>query len=364
MAVQEVRTAAVVGTGYMGGGIAQSLALAGIDVALADADPELTAGNLARLLREGAVFEGNGLFPPGSTEVLRQRLRAAGSVEEAVADADFVEEAVPEVPDLKVEVLARVEAAARPDAIIGSNTSTIPVAVLARALADPSRFLTVHFSNPAPFIPGVELVAGEATDPAVVAAVQALLVRLGRRSAQVADVPGFVLNRLQFVLLKEAMAVVEEGIATPADVDTVVSTTFGFRLPFFGPFGIADMAGLDTYVRGFGILADGLGERFTAPRLLTDVVDSGRHGTKNGGGFYDLGPDQLQALIDYRDRAYVAMARLLAELGPSPLQGAGLTAMPSSPVPSSPVPGRPASGPPAPGSSTSGPPADPDPSGA
>ncbi len=325
MVVQRIDRVAVVGTGYMGGGIAQSFALAGLDVRLADADAELTAASLARLLREGAVFEGAGLFPPGSTGVLRERLHASESIETAVADADFVEEAVPEVPDLKIEVLRRVEAAARPDAIIGSNTSTIPVARLASAFTDPSRFMTVHFSNPAPFIPGVELVAGAATDPAVVAVVEALLVRLGRRSAQVADVPGFVLNRLQFVLLKEAMAVVEEGIATPRDVDTVVSTTFGFRLPFFGPFGIADMAGLDTYVRGFGILAEGLGERFTAPKLLTDVVDSGRHGTKTGGGFYDLGADQLQALIAYRDRAYVAMAALLDELGPSPLQDAALS---------------------------------------
>ncbi len=320
MAVPEVRSAAVVGTGYMGGGIAQSLALAGVEVRLADADAALTERSLARLLAEGSVFEGAGLFPAGSTEVLRERLHAAASIEDAVEGADFVEEAVPEIPDVKLEVLARIEAAARPDTIVGSNTSTIPVKVLAQAFTDPSRFMTVHFSNPAPFIPGVELVAGEATDPAVVEAVQALVERMGRRSAQVADVPGFVLNRLQFVLLKEAMAVVEEGIATPADVDTVVSTTFGFRLPFFGPFGIADMAGLDTYVRGFGVLREGLGERFTAPRLLTDMVDSGRHGTKNGGGFYDLGPDQLDALIAYRDRAYVLMARLLAELGPSPLQ--------------------------------------------
>ena len=317
--VTEVATAAVVGSGYMGGGIAQSLALAGIDVALADADAATAARSLERLLAEGAVFEGAGLFPPGSAEVLRERLGAAASIEEAVAGADFVEEAVPEAPALKLEVLARVEAAARPEAIVGSNTSTIPVARLATAFADPSRFLTVHFSNPAPFIPGVELVAGEATTPEVVATVQALLERLGRRSASVADVPGFVLNRLQYVLLKEAISVVEQGVASAKDVDTIVSTTFGFRLPFFGPFAIADMAGLDTYVGGFGVLEEGLGERFSAPRLLTDTVGAGRLGTKSGGGFYDLGADQLADLIAYRDRAYVAMAGLLDELGPSPL---------------------------------------------
>lgn len=326
MVVQEVRSAAVVGTGYMGGGIAQSLALAGVDVQLADADAATTRRALARLLTEGAVFEGAGLFPAGAAEVLRERLHAAGSLEEAVADADFVEEAVPEVPEVKLGVLRRVDAAARPDAVVGSNTSTIPVRVLAAAFTDPSRFMTVHFSNPAPFIPGVELVTGEATDPAVLAVVEALLVRMGRRSARVADVPGFVLNRLQYVLLLEAVALVEEGVATPQDVDTIVSTTFGFRLPFFGPFGIADMAGLDTYVGGLGVLAQSLGERFAAPALLTDAVGSGRLGTKSGGGFYDLGPDQLEALIAYRDRAYVLMARLLAELGPSPLQAAALHA--------------------------------------
>ncbi len=317
--VTEVSTAAVVGSGYMGGGIAQSLALAGVDVALADADAATAAKSLERLLREGAVFEGAGLFPPGSADVLRERLRAAGSIEEAVAGADLVEEAVPENPALKQEVLARVSAAARPEAIIGSNTSTIPVSVLATAVVDPARFLTVHFSNPAPFIPGVELVAGEATTPEVVAVVQALLERLGRRSASVADVPGFVLNRLQFVLLKEAITVVEEGIASAKDVDTIVSSTFGFRLPFFGPFAIADMAGLDTYVGSFGVLEEGLGERFSPPQMLTDTVASGRIGTKSGGGFYELGADQLAELIAYRDRAYVAMAKLLDELGPSPL---------------------------------------------
>ena len=336
---QQVTTAAVVGSGYMGGGIAQSLALAGVDVVLADADADTAARNLERLLREGAVFEGAGLFPPGSAQVLRERLRAAGSIEEAVAGVDFVEEAVPEAPDLKIEVLRRVDAAARPEAIIGSNTSTIPVARLATAIADPSRFLTVHFSNPAPFIPGVELVAGEATTPEVVAVVQALLERLGRRSASVADVPGFVLNRLQYVLLKEAISVVEQGVASARDVDTIVSSTFGFRLPFFGPFAIADMAGLDTYVGGFGVLQEGLGERFSPPALLTDTVAAGRIGTKSGGGFYDLGADQLAELIAYRDRAYVAMARLLDELGPSPLA----TAEPWRPGPSEADPGSRAS---------------------
>jgi len=328
VAVARIESAAVVGTGYMGGGIAQSLALAGVPVRLADADAETTRRNHERLLREARVFEGAGLYPAGAADAVAEHLHPCGSLEEAVSDVDLVEEAVPEVPDLKLDVLRQVDAAARADAVIGTNTSTIPVKVLSQAIGDQSRFLTIHFSNPAPFIPGVELVSGERTDPAVVEVVEELLARMGRRSAQVADVPGFVLNRLQFVLLKEALAVVEEGVATPQDVDTVVSSTFGFRLPFFGPFAIADMAGLDTYVRGFGVLREGFGERLAAPRLLTDLVDAGRHGTKNGGGFYDLGPEQLEELLAYRDRAYHRMQQLLDELGPSPIQQAGMARLP------------------------------------
>jgi 3-hydroxybutyryl-CoA dehydrogenase len=319
MAVTEITTVAQVGAGYMGGGIAQSLANAGFPVRIADVDPDATHRNHRRLLDEAAQFEEQGLFPAGSVERIRANLHAADSIEEAVADVDFVEEAVPEVPEIKREVLGRVEAAARPDTIIGTNTSTIPVHVLAQDLRDPARFLTVHWSNPAPFIPGVEIVAGERTDPAVVPVVERMLTRAGRRSARVADVPGFVLNRLQFVLLKEAMTIVEEGVADATAVDTIVSTTFGFRLPFFGPFAIADMAGLNVYVDSFKTMEAAFGERLAPPKALLDLVAAGHHGTKTGSGFLQLDPDRRDALIAYRNKAYKAMNDLLVELGPSPL---------------------------------------------
>ncbi|WP_432536764.1 3-hydroxyacyl-CoA dehydrogenase family protein [Kineococcus arenarius] len=315
----KITRVAQIGTGYMGGGIAQSLALAGNDVWLADADKESTQRNYERLIKESELFEGQGLFAPGSTDVLKEKFHPADSIEEAVADVHFVEEAVFEDPTVKKDVLSRVEKAVAPGTIVGTNTSTIPVKVLAEAFEDASLFLTVHFSNPAPFIPGVELVTGEATDPAVLPLIDELLTRAGRKGAQVKDVPGFVLNRLQYVLLKEAMTVVEEGVATPTDVDTIVSTTFGFRLPFFGPFAIADMAGLDVYAKGFKVLEDHFGERLSAPQNLLDLVAEGKYGTKTGSGFLELEPEKLAALIDYRNKAYQKMGELLAELGPSPL---------------------------------------------
>ena len=320
--LDRINTVAVVGAGYMGGGIAQSLALAGMQVTLADASAQATTSSLERLLREAEQFEQQGLFPAGGTETIRRNLRAAASIEEAVAGVDFIEEAVPEVPAIKHEVLRRICAAARPDAIIGTNTSTLPVHTLAPAVTHPERFLTVHFSNPAPFIPGVELVSGKATDPAIIPVIKDMLARAGRRSAEVADVPGFVLNRLQYVLLKEAMSIVEEGVATTADVDTLVSTTFGFRLPFFGPFAIADMAGLDVYANCFKTFEDAFGSRMATPELLKKLVGEGKFGTKSGEGFSGkFSPEQLARLIAYRNTAYARMGQLMDELGPPPLGG-------------------------------------------
>ena len=310
---------AVIGAGYMGGGIAQCLALAGMRVTLADQDPDATARSLERLIREAGEFEAQGLFPTGARATVTGNIHAARSIEEAVRDADFVEEAVFEKLDVKHAVLTRISSATRPDTIIGTNTSTLPVAVLAPAVTHPERFLTVHFSNPSPFIPGVELVRGKATDPRIIPVVKDLIARLGKRSAEVADRPGFVLNRLQYALFREAASVVEEGIATPEDVDTIVSTTFGFRLPFFGPFGIADMAGLDVYAMGMDIVGAALDARLGSPDLLRAMVADGKFGTKNGEGFRgSLDADQVRRVVEYRNKAYARMAQLLQELGPSP----------------------------------------------
>jgi 3-hydroxybutyryl-CoA dehydrogenase len=313
------RNIAVVGSGYMGGGIAQVLALAGARVALADVSADIAQSNYERLLKESDEFVAAGLFPAGATEKLKENLWAAKDIEEAVAYAEYIEEAVPEVLEIKHATLGRISAAARPDAIIGSNTSTISIAKLAEVVANPERFLGVHFSNPAPFIPGVEVIPHEGTSDATVQAARTIVAETGKETATVKDVTGFVLNRLQYALFHEAAQVVEEGIATAEDVDTLVRTTFGFRLPFFGPFAIADMAGLDVYAFCYKSLQTGFPERFATPQILQDKVDAGQLGTKTGSGFLDVPADRTAALVAYRNKAYVAMQKLIEELGPAPL---------------------------------------------
>ncbi len=310
---------AVVGAGYMGGGIAQTLALGGYDVKIADVDEERSRLALTRLLREAKEFEDQGLYAKGSAEKIAAHLEDGGTIDAAIADADFIEEAVFELPDVKKEVLGRISGAARADAIIGTNTSTIPVHILEPAVTHPERFLTVHFSNPAPFIPGVELVASTATTQDNIDSVKALLARCGRQGAQVADTPGMVLNRLQYALVKEACNVVEQGVATMEDVDTIVRTTFGFRLGFFGPFAIADQAGLDVYANCFKTFEASYGERLSTPKLFTDEVENGRLGIKNGKGLTgDFDDESKEALVAYRNKAYAKMQQLLGELGPAP----------------------------------------------
>ena len=317
--MHEINTVTVVGAGYMGGGIAQVLALNGFQVQIADVSVEATHEALERLEKEAREFEEQGLFDRGSAEKIMGNLKAGQSLDDAVSDVDFVMEAVFEDPEVKRQVLARICKSARSDTIIGTNTSTIPVKVLVEAVTNPERFLTVHFSNPAPFIPGVELVAGEATTQEVIDAVKDLLARAGRQGAQVADTPGMALNRLQYALLKEATLIVEQGVASVEDVDTIVRTTFGFRLGFFGPFAIADQAGLPVYAKGYGTLETEFGERMATPKLLTDAVADGREGTKNGKGLTgDFDDDTKAKVIAYRNKAYSRMGDLLAELGPAP----------------------------------------------
>jgi 3-hydroxybutyryl-CoA dehydrogenase len=321
--IDEIRTVAVVGSGYMGGGIAQSLAIAGFPVVIADATAELAEAARVRLADEADRFEASGIFGAGAGAAVRENLSAAPDIETAVAGVDFVQEAVSEVLAIKHDVLARIAAATPVGAIIGSNTSTIPVHELDPAVAHPERFLNVHWSNPAPFVPGIELIVGRHTDPAVIPVVKRMLTRAGRSGAEVADVPGFVLNRLQYVLLKEAASIVEERIASVHDVDTIVRTTFGFRLAFFGPFAIADMAGLDVYANGFRTFEDAFGSRLAAPQVILDQVAQGRFGVKTGGGITgDVDPVRLRALETYRARAYSALVQLRADLGPSPLEAA------------------------------------------
>jgi len=190
----------------------------------------------------------------------------------------------------------------------------IPVAELATGLQSPERFLRVHWFVPPLLVPCVEVIPAAATDERVVEKVVAALTQLGKKAVVVGDGPGFVANRIQFALFREAARIVEVALASPSQVDEVVRSSFGFRLPFFGPFTIADMAGLDVYADIFDTLERGLGAEFAAPAILSERVERGDFGVKTGRGFLALSQAQADDLVERRDRAYVELARLRQEI--------------------------------------------------
>jgi 3-hydroxybutyryl-CoA dehydrogenase len=304
-----MESVAVLGGGTMGGGIAGHFARAGLEVKLADASAEH-----AERAREALLARTRGHVEAGllsEEELARtETVVAAEDVEAAVGGVELIVEAVPEDPELKAEILRRASSAT--DGVIATNTSSLPIAGLAESVTRPERFLGVHWFNPPEWTPGIEVIRGPATSEDVVGRIIELLKRVGKQPAEVADRAGFVSNRLQMALLREALAIVAEGQTTRENLDTIVRSTFGFRLPFYGPFQIADMAGLDTYVGVYKTLERDVGPEFAPPEELTEHVEAGRLGTKVGEGFSTYSDEERDRLLLERDRRYAALARLLS----------------------------------------------------
>jgi len=307
--------AAVVGAGTMGLGVAEYFASAGVRVRMTDATPELTRRAKERVVERAQGHAEARLIPVDAVEKV-QEIEAIEDPAGAVDGAEFVFEAVPEDLGLKEEILGVCSAAADSDTIIASNTSSFPINTLAGFVERPERFLGTHWFNPPEWTPGIEVIPAERTDPAVVERVVEFLRDIGKRPAVVGDGPGFVANRIQNALFLEALRCVEDGLASPQEVDEVVRSCFGFRLPFFGPFQIADMAGLDVYQSVFETLEEGLGERFRPPDAVRGRVEEGRIGTKSGAGFLTYSGEERDRLLLERDRRYAALNELLENLPP------------------------------------------------
>lgn len=312
---------AVIGAGYMGGGIALVMAGSGYKVRLADASEAQARAAVERLHAQAADLEALGYVAPGVAQQVADNLSAAADIEAACDGATYVTEAVSEAADVKHGVLERISRAVADDAIIGSNTSAIPIGSLAQSVTRPERFLGVHWMNPAHLMPGVELIPTADTSEAVLDAAARLIRRAGKHPTVVADSPGFVANRLQFALFREAALMVEEGLASPEAVDEVVRNTFGYRLAFFGPFAVGDMAGLDVYAGAYTTLSAAYGPRFAAPQIVLDAVAEGRLGNKAGHGLLgSVSDEEKRRLEELRNRAFQGLGELRESLLPGPAQ--------------------------------------------
>jgi 3-hydroxybutyryl-CoA dehydrogenase len=297
---------AVLGAGLMGHGIAQIFAAAGHAVVLFDTSAEVLTSAPERIR---AIFK---LLD--QDESLASNVRLEPDFEAAVADAELVIEAAPEKLNLKQEIFGRLEKATRPDAILASNTSALPITEIARPVNTADRVVGTHFWNPPHLIPLVEVVQAERTSAATVAKTMALLKAAGKSPVHVKrDVPGFIGNRLQHALKREAIAIVADGICDAATLDTVVKDGFGARLGILGPLEQSDLIGLNITLDVHATLLKHL-NRDTEPHpYLVDKVRKGETGMKVGKGFMDWTPEQAAAVRERVNRLLVEAARARAK---------------------------------------------------
>jgi len=267
----------VVGAGQMGAGIAQVVAASGRRVSLHDAAPAAVERGLATMRKSlGKLAEKGG---PDPDEVL-------GRMEpvDDLVPADLMIEAVVEDAAVKEDVFRRADEALPPEAILASNTSSIPISTLAAATTRPDRVIGMHFFNPVPVLKLVEIVRGRETSDETAEAITELARELGKTPAVANDFPGFVSNRILMPFINEAVWALHDGVAEAEAIDTIAK--LGFAHPM-GPLALADLIGLDTCVAIMEVLRDGLGnERYAPCPLLTDLVNAGKLGRKSGEGFY------------------------------------------------------------------------------
>ena len=275
----------VVGAGTMGHGIAHVAAAAGYQVTLVDTSDDFVERGLSKVRAnlQGGVDRGK-LTEQARDETIA-RLEGSTDLEGAANDAALVIEAIPERFDLKSDLFARVEGAVRADAILATNTSSLSVTDLQEGLGRPQRMIGLHFFNPVHIMQLVEVVRGLSSDDAVVRAGVDFAKSLGREPIVVNDSPGFASSRLGIALGLEAMRMVEEGVASPADIDKAME--LGYRHPM-GPLRLTDLVGLDVRLDIARYLHDKLGaEHFRPPAILERLVGEGKLGRKSGQGFYD-----------------------------------------------------------------------------
>ncbi|WP_017600841.1 3-hydroxyacyl-CoA dehydrogenase family protein [Nocardiopsis lucentensis] len=275
-------TVAVIGGGTMGAGIVQQFLTRGADVVLVEATAEATEAGRGRVAAGLDKARQRGKIDAEPAAYL-ERLTTVTDTAAIPTDTGLVVEAVPERPDLKIAVLTAAEAAVGEETVLASNTSSLSVTDLAAALKRPGRFLGTHFFNPVPASKLVEIVTAPDTDAGVVASVRGWVGALGKTEIVVRDAPGFATSRLGVALGLEAIRMVEEGVASPADIDTAME--LGYRHPM-GPLRLTDLVGLDVRLAIAEHLARELGDRFTPPELLRRKVAEGRLGKKTGQGFH------------------------------------------------------------------------------
>jgi 3-hydroxybutyryl-CoA dehydrogenase len=284
-----IETVAVIGSGLMGRGIAYAAAVGGFRTILHDVSAEALARALAQVRRDLDEGVARGKVAADDARAARERLTTDPELKGAVGGADFVIEAVPEDAALKVRLFADMDATARAEVVLASNTSALSVTEIAAATARPERVVGMHFFNPVPKMKLVEIVRALETSEETIRTTAEVAHRMGKQTVIVKESPGFITSRVNAVIGNEAFRILEEGVASARDIDTALK--LGLNHPM-GPFELVDLVGLDTRLSVLEFLHRSLGHRYEPAPLLVQYVKEGRLGRKSGRGVYDYGEEK------------------------------------------------------------------------
>ena len=281
--MRDIHTVGVIGAGTMGNGIAQVFAQAGFEVRLVDAVAPALERARGTIEKSLGKFVEKGKLSAADRDSALGRLTTGTDID-ALADADYVVEAIVEDASVKRVLFARLDALTKPDVILSSNTSSISITALGAATRRPDKVLGMHFMNPVPLMTLVELIRGQATSVESMRVGSDLCARLGKTAMEAADYPGFIANRILMPMINEAIFALMEGVGTPEAIDTVMK--LGMNHPM-GPLTLADFIGLDVCLAIMNVLHDGLGDpKYRPCPLLRRMVAAGHLGRKSGQGFY------------------------------------------------------------------------------
>src|SRR5688500_16746549 len=278
-----IKIVGVIGAGTMGNGIAQVFAQNGFDVRVHDASAAAVDRARASIEKSLGKFVEKGKLTAEQRDAAMGRIQPAASID-ALADTDYVVEAIIENADIKKKLFGRLDDITRPHVILSSNTSSISITVLGAATKRPDKVLGMHFMNPVPLMTLVELIRGQATSPDSMAVASGLCTKLGKTALEAADYPGFIANRILMPMINEAIYALMEGVGTPEGIDGVMK--LGMNHPM-GPLTLADFIGLDVCLAILNVLHEGLGDpKYRPCPLLKRMVAAGHLGRKSGQGFY------------------------------------------------------------------------------
>lgn len=317
--MKEIRQACVIGAGTMGHGIAQLFAQAGIPVYLADNRVDALTEAMRLISGSLKAFVDHGFINEHRAQEVLHLVRPVENLDQAVEQVDFVTESVKEDLEVKQQLFERMDAISQPHAVLASNTSSLSLSEIGGRVRRKSRLIVTHYFNPPQIVPTVEIVPDHFTDPAVVDQTCNLIARLGKLPVRLNKaIPGFLVNRVQAAMARELLALLEQNVASVAEMDKAIRGSIGFRMAAIGPLEMMDLGGLDLWREVLRNLCPRLHDSCAAEFVLSGKVEHGELGVKSGRGFYDWneqkGSGSLSAKVSRRDDIFFRLLSLFYRL--------------------------------------------------